>query len=119
MALIATVLVIIGIIGLFKLDRDPEARTSKALWVPVIYLLLNSSRPVDSWFAGPTQPIAVDGIYSDPLGQAIDLVLLALALATLITRGKKVGSLLRSSRPILLFFSYAGLSILWSDFPYV
>jgi exopolysaccharide production protein ExoQ len=119
MALIATVLVIIGIIGLFRLDRYPEARTSKALWVPVIYLLINSSRPVGAWFAGPTKPIAVDGIYSDPLGQAIDLVLLALALAALIARGKKVGSLLRTSGPILLFFSYAGLSILWSDFPYV
>ena len=119
MALIATILVIIGIIGLFKLDRDPEARTSKALWVRVIYVLIISSRPVGAWFAGPTQPIAVDGIYSDPLGQAIDLVLLALALAALVARGKKVGSVLRTSGPILLFFSYAGLSILWSDFPYV
>jgi exopolysaccharide production protein ExoQ len=119
MAQIATVLVILGIIGLFKLDRDPEARTSKVLWVPVIYLLINSSRPVGAWFAGPQQAIAVDGIYSDPLGQAIDLILLALALVALIGRRRKVWSVLRNSGPMLLFFSYAGLSMLWSDFPFV
>jgi exopolysaccharide production protein ExoQ len=116
---IATLLVIIGIIGLFKLDRDPEARTSKALWVPIIYVAIVSSRPVSAWFGPPTQPLSVDGIYSDPVGQALDLAMLALALVALIARGRKVGSVLRTNGPILLFFSYAGVSMLWSDFPYV
>jgi exopolysaccharide production protein ExoQ len=118
MALIATVLVSIGIIGLFVLDRDPEARTSKALWIPIMYLLIVSSRPVSLWL-GLSQPTPVDGIYSDPIGQALDLALWALGLMALIARGRKVGLMLRTNRPILLFFSYAALSILWSDFPYV
>ena len=116
---IATVLVSIGIVGLFWLDREPRGRTSKALWISVVYLLINSSRPIAAWFAGGPQPIAADGIYSDPVGAVIDVLLMALALVALIPRRKKVGALLRNSWPILLFFSYAGLSVLWSDFPYI
>src|SRR5271165_6342245 len=118
-ALIATILFSIGIIGLFVLDRDHEARTSKALWIPVVYLLCTGSRPVSMWL-GYAQPFGVEGgIYSSPIDQAVQLVLLALGLMVLIARGRKVGSPLRSSGPILLFFSYAALSILWSDFPSV
>lgn len=118
--LIATILASIVIIGLFVLDRDGEARTSKALWIPSIYLLLICSRPVSSWL-GVTPPDAAmygDGIYSSPIDQFVSLGLLALGLMTLIARKRKVGLLLRGSGPIVLFYSYAALSILWSDFPY-
>src|SRR5581483_10577257 len=118
MSLIATVVVMSVILGMFRLNRDPQAKTSKALWIPTVYLLIISSRPVTAWF-GVSQKTPVDGIYSDPTGQLIDLTLLVLALAVLAQRGKKVSSLLRSNGPILLFFSYAALSCLWSDFPFV
>jgi exopolysaccharide production protein ExoQ len=117
---IATILASICIIGLFVLDRDGEARTSKALWIPSIYLLLICSRPVSSWL-GVTPPDAAmygDGIYSSPIDQFVSLGLLALGFMTLIARKRKVGLLLRGSGPIVLFYSYAALSILWSDFPY-
>jgi exopolysaccharide production protein ExoQ len=117
---IATIVVSIVIIGLFVLDRDGKARTSKALWVPFIYLLIICSRPV-SWWLGVTPPDAAmygDGIYSSPIDQALSLGLLALGLMILIARKRKVGLILRRNGPILLFYSYAALSILWSDFPY-
>lgn len=116
--LVATILVIIGIVGLFVFDRDSEARTSKALWIPVIYLLSNGSRPLSAWL-GLDSTSTVDGIYSSPIDQALQLALMALGLIVLFTRGRKVDALLRRSGPILLFFSYAALSILWSDFPFV
>ena len=36
---IGALIVGIGILGLFWLDRDPDARTSKALWIPMVWLL--------------------------------------------------------------------------------
>jgi O-antigen ligase len=121
--LIATILVTIGIIGLFVLDRDSEARTSKALWIPFIYLFIVGSRSLSIWFGVlppiVSPPASPDGIYTSPADRDTHLVLLASGLMALVTRRRKVGSLLRTSGPILLFFSYAGLSILWSDFPYV
>jgi hypothetical protein len=39
----------VGIAGLFYLDRDNSIRTSKALWLPVIWLWIVGSRPVSAW----------------------------------------------------------------------
>jgi O-antigen ligase len=116
----ATILVSIAIVGLFVLDRDGEARTSKALWVPFIYLLIIGSRAVSYWFAATPPPDALygAGVYSSPIDQGVNLGLLALALMALIARRRKVGLLLQRSGPIVLFYSYAALSILWSDLPY-
>jgi len=118
--LIATVLCILGIAGLFVLDRDRERRTSRMLWVPLIYLLIIASRGVSSWMgiAPPPDELYGDAIYSSPIDEAVILVLLALGLMTVIARRRKVGILLRRNGPILLFYSFSALSILWSDTPY-
>lgn len=119
--LIATILVSIVIIGLFLLDRNGEARTSKGLWVPFIYFLSISSRSVSAWLGDAPNPVnePTNGIYSSPIDQAVSLVLLAVGLMILITRWRKLGPLVQRSWPIVLFYSYAALSVLWSDFPYV
>jgi len=120
--LIATIFFVAVIIGLFVLDRDRQARTSKALWIPFVYLLIIGSRPVSFWLGGDTPaPDAIygNGIYSSPLDAIVSFILLALGLMTLVARWRQVGSLLKGrSVPIILFYAYAGLSILWSDFPY-
>ncbi len=48
-SVIATVFFAVGILGLFALDRDRNARTSKALWLPVIWMSLAGSRMVSQW----------------------------------------------------------------------
>lgn len=118
--LIATILCILGIAGLFVLDRDRERRTSSILWVPLIYLLIIGSRSVSSWLgiAPPPDELYGDAIYSSPIDQAVVLVLLALGLMTLIARRRKVGPVLQRSWAILLFYCYGAFSIFWSDTPF-
>lgn len=116
---LATVLCIIVIIGLFVLDREREPRTSGALWLPILYVLLNGSRPVSIWLGiAPTggASIYVEG---SPVDRAIDIVLLVAALVVLISKWQRVSTLLRRNGSILLFLSFAGLSVFWSDFPFV
>jgi exopolysaccharide production protein ExoQ len=117
--LIATVLFVVLIIGLFVLSRDKKMRTSKALWIPLIYLLIIGSRPVSSWLGDTASKDALygDGIYSSPIDGDINFGLMALAVIVLFTRRDKVWPLLQRSIPMLLFYSYAALSMLWSDFP--
>jgi exopolysaccharide production protein ExoQ len=116
--LIASLCCIIGIASLFRLDREKNARVSKALWVPVVYLLINCSKPLSEWLdLAPSN--SADGIYSSPADAALNFVLLGLALIVLIFRSSKVSSLLRGNIAVLLFYSYAALSMIWSDFPYV
>jgi hypothetical protein len=50
----ATIAYILGIIGLFYMDRSDKERTSKALWIPVMWLMIVGSRPISLWFeTGP------------------------------------------------------------------
>lgn len=117
---IATPLCYILVAGLFWLDRnrDRDARVSKVIWLPFIYVLICGSRPVSVWLGiGPSSggggSIYVEG---SPVDRAIYIVMLAAALAVLVRRRYRVGPLLRNNAAILLFFAFAGVSFLWSDF---
>jgi exopolysaccharide production protein ExoQ len=113
-----TIVIIIGIWVLFALDRDQGKRTSRALWLPVVWLFLAGSRPVSFWLHMRVIGTSADDILEgSPLDRAVITVLIAIALVILIARGPKIATLLRSNGPILLFLCYCGLSILWSDFP--
>jgi len=47
---LAAVLFVVGIVGLFALDRDRQARTSRSLWIPVCWVLFAvGSRAVSQW----------------------------------------------------------------------
>jgi exopolysaccharide production protein ExoQ len=120
---IATIVCVLGIAALFWLDRDQKARTSIALWLPVVWFLLACSRNVSQWFE-ISAPIAsfdqveqiMDG---NPVDRLVYTVLLAIGLIILVTRYWRVGRVLRANWAILLFFFYAAVSLLWSDFPFV
>jgi exopolysaccharide production protein ExoQ len=118
--ILATVLCIVGIAGLFRLDRDPEPRVSKALWIPTAYLLLVGSRPFSMWLGltpgGQQSDIYLEG---SPIDAAVILALLIAGLIVLVGRAERVQQVLKQDWPILLFFAYAALSILWSDYPLV
>ena len=110
----------IGILVLFLLDRDRSARTSTALWIPVLWVFLASSRPVSSWLNARAVTDSTDRyLDGSPVDRYVFTVLIVLALAVLFDRRRQVGALLRANGPIFLFLLYCGLSIFWSDFPEV
>jgi len=117
---IATVVYVVGILGLFWLDRDPDSRTSKALWIPVAWLLIAGSRPVSMWLhmAPPTDQTDVY-LEGSPVDRFLFTTLLAIGCWVLIMRGRRVTRLLSVNWPILLFFLYCALSAVWSDYPEV
>lgn len=122
--IIAAAIFAFGILGLFLLNLDRKARTSKALWIPVLWLLINGSRPVSSWLPGSpeTSSNALDpNHYLDgsPFDRNIFTALLIVALVVLVNRRRRVATLLRANMATVLFFSYCGLSVLWSDYTYV
>ena len=116
---VATVIYVVGILGLFYLDRDENSRMSKALWIPAVWLFLTSSRGVSLWLGMAqvhSQEAYVEG---SPIDMAVYTSLLIAALTVVISRTERVGPLLRKNGPILLFFAFCAVSILWSDFPFV
>ena len=119
MTLIGTIVFLVGILGLFVLDRDARNRTSKALWLPVCWLLIIGSRPVSAWLqgGGPSQGIGFED--GSPLDRNIYLALIVLGLGVLFQRRVAVGKILRGNWPTLLFMAYCAASVAWSDYPEV
>jgi len=123
-ATLATVLCLAGIGGVFWLNRDPQAKTSKALWLPVIWLSIACSRMISQWLAifdPRTRLPRADAVARYMDGSPLDRLLLTigfvLALAILAGRRQKVFALLRLNVPIVFFLAYCGMSAIWSDYP--
>ena len=116
---IASIVFALGIPGLFWLDRDPEARITKALWIPTVWVMLCSSRPVSMWLGMAPQGASNGYLEGSPIDRAVFMVLVAAGLAVVVARRGQVGRILRKNWLILLFFSYAAFSICWSDEPFV
>jgi len=119
---IASCVFIVGIIGLFWLDREPGTRVSKALCLPLVWLWLTSSRSFTDWVAiiQYGRPTGGDqsSMYSEgsPLDRNVLIALMLFALVILVRRGR-FGAILRANLPIVLFLLYCAMSALWSDFP--
>ena len=121
-----TFVFVVGILGLFVLDHDKGIRTSKALWIPVAWLFINCSRPVSMWrgvfgFGSPLPAADQPETYLEgsPLDGAVFMFLLVAGFIVLAARSRRVGPLFRRMGPILLFFSYCAISVLWSAYPFV
>ena len=121
--IVATVIFAVGILWLFYLDREENAWMSIALWIPAVWLFVICSRPVSSWLGmapnlngDDASQVLMEG---SPLDRNIFAFLLLAALVVLVARSDRVGPLLRKNLPILLYFSFCAVSILWSPFPFV
>jgi len=120
---IATLVYALAILGLFLLDRDPEAKTSKALWLPIVWLLIGSSRNFSEWMVAGTasgaDASADKYLSGNPIDALILTAMLAVGMVVLAARGRRSGAFLIKNGPILLFLIYCLFSVLWSDYPSV
>lgn len=110
----------VGIVALFALGRDSEGRTSKALWIPVVWLLIGASRNVSAWLSASAPPLETDKyVEGDSLDQVILGGLMLLGVIALARRRVGVWSVIQSNPAVTLYFIYCGVSVLWSDYPVV
>ncbi len=122
--LLASIAFIVGTAGLFYLDRDKSLPTSKALWLPVIWLWIVGSRPASEWLGiwlgtgfGPSGQGVDAQLDGSPTDAFIFGVLLAAGIVVLIRRSVRTRASLKASLPILIYFAYCLISILWAPFP--
>jgi exopolysaccharide production protein ExoQ len=114
---LASLICACGIAGLFYLDRDKSVHTSKALWLPVAWIWIVGSRPVSAWLGVTPTDGANMQLEGSPLDAAFLGVLLAAAIIVLVRRGGRARAFLTANGPILIYFSYCLISILWSPYP--
>lgn len=119
MQLIGTVICIAIIAWLFYLDRDAEEQ-SVALWIPTVWMLINASRGVSSWMHR-TSAVTLAQQYTEgsPIDAAVFAVLIMAGIVVLNSRSHQVKAFLQSNLPLLIFFGYCALSVLWSEQPFI
>jgi O-antigen ligase len=119
MTQVATFIFVAGIAGLFVLNHERTPRTSKALWLPTLWLMIAGSRAVSAWLQ--MGPVSSPEQYIDgsPLDRNIYIGLLAVGVIVLLRRRGAVLRFLQANKPIFLFVLYCAASIGWSDHPEV
>lgn len=117
MSLIATLVCIAVILGLFALDRDPGVRTSPALWIPTVWILINGSRSVSDWLHPNSSESALQRFTEgSPLDAAVYGLVILAGIVVLNFRTRRAGRVLQHNLPMVLFFGYCLLSVMWSDY---
>ena len=116
---IASLVYACGIAGLFYLDRDKSVRTSKALWLPVVYLWIIGSRPISAWLGiSPAYGTNVQ-LEGSPIDATFFAVLMVAAISVLAYRGRRIAAFITTKfpAPIFIYFLYCLVSVCWSDYP--
>lgn len=119
--LAAVIIFLLCTLWLFARDRKLRPMTSWALWVPLLWIMIIGSRSISLWTGERVDPDLAPAAYLEgsPVDRNIFLLLIIAGLAILWRRRIAFGRILSSNRCIFAYFLYFGVSIVWSDYPFV
>lgn len=117
---VALVICVLFISWLFARDRRIRPMTSLALWIPLLWILVVSSRPISFWFSSGVLIESPDQyVEGSPIDAAGYFILMVIGFGVLLSRGVNWGKIFASNWWLFVFFLYCGLSVIWSDYPFV
>jgi exopolysaccharide production protein ExoQ len=100
--------------------RDIKRRPglSKALWIPLLWVVILGSRPVSLWSGSPAEAIAnvEDG---SPMDRLVFQLLMAAGIVVLFKRRIELRRVISENKWLSVYFIYLGVSALWSDYPFI
>jgi len=117
--IIALLLWLILLVALLCLDPAKVSGTSMALWVPLVWMFIVGSRLPSKWLGVQAAMTANTLEEGNPLDRTIFSILILLALGILMSRSFKWGDFFTRNFTLIVFLSFALVSVLWSDFPFV
>lgn len=116
---LALFLWLVLLLGLLRFDPAKDSGTSLALWVPLIWMFIVGSRMPSQWLDMQVGTAAQAFEEGNPLNRSVFLALTLLAMGILLSRSFKWSGFLTRNRVLIAFVSFALLSVLWSDFPFI
>ena len=117
---LALFICILFILWLFARDHKLRPMTSWALWIPLLWITIIGTRPVSFWFdAGIRIVKPEDYLEGSPLDRNVFLFLIVAGLVVLLIRRVDWSRIYASNRWFFAFFIYCGISVIWSDYPFV
>lgn len=117
---LALFICILFILWLFARDQKLRPMTSWGLWVVLMWVAIIGSRPVGYWFGFGDDPKPPE-FYLDgsPIDRNTFLVLIILGAVALWRRRPDWREIFKSNPWFFAFIIYCGISIIWSDYPFV
>jgi exopolysaccharide production protein ExoQ len=106
-------------VRLFYRDYQRREPISNALWLPLLWTFIISSRPISVWFGYGAGDAAADPLEGSPADSFFFQLLILAGIVVLVRRRIDWSGLFRNNRWLVIFFLYLGVSVLWSDFPIV
>jgi len=118
-ASVALILWLILLVGLLRYDPAKEPGTSRALWVPLLWLFIAGSRLPTQWLGGRTGSAAATFETGSPTDRNFFFLLIFLAIGILASRSFKWTDFIADNIPLSALLLFGLLSVLWSDFAFV
>ena len=106
---------------LFRRDIREKPDISSALWLPLLWLVLGSSRPVSEWLNIFGLPVsgAASVEEGSPLDSLIWFGLIIVGFCVLAKRQVRLSEVISNNGWLIFFLVYCFISITWSDFPFI
>lgn len=102
------------VLFLLRLNRKQFPEVSGSLWIPTVWVLIASSKPLGVWFGVG----GVDMEAGSPLDRVVLSVLFSLALIVLLRRQFNWVNAVHQNPWITILICYMFVSIFWSDIPF-
>jgi O-antigen ligase len=118
--IVALFLTVAFIIFLFRRDIRGKPNVTGALWIPIIWFLIITTRAVSEWlnlFGLHVGAVTLEE--GSPLDACVYFVLIAGGLYVLYQRHVSLSEIIRNNQWLTIFLLYCFVSIVWSDFPFV
>ena len=93
--------------------------TSKALWLPLLWVIILGTRPVSLWLGMDAKLIDSASTEGNPVNRYLSLAMIAAGIVVLLRRRLDWQKIFASNRWLFAFFIYCGLSAIWSDYGFV
>jgi exopolysaccharide production protein ExoQ len=116
---LALALTLVGIAVLIARDVRLTRGVSHAIWIPLLWMAIISSRSVTEWIYGDAAASGDAFLDGSPLDRAVFMALIAAATAVLVSRSVSLTRFARQNPWLTAFFIYGLVSVIWSDFPFV
>jgi exopolysaccharide production protein ExoQ len=106
---------------LFRRDTREQPNRTGALWLPAIWLVFISSRPVSEWLHIFGLPVSVPQSVEEgsPLDASFFLALTIAGICVLLKRQVNLAEIFRNNGWLIAFLVYCFISITWSDYPFI
>lgn len=102
-------------------DAKTRPKVGAATWLPTLWLMVLSSRPVSTWFSD-TNVLSQDASYSldgSPIDRWVFITLMLGALWVLQKRQVNWGEFFAANKGTIILYAYLALSICWASSPFV